>query len=113
MLTEKMNNELIVILYDSRLEIDNYQEGIDKILKLFNPKLQWKSEKITNDGGDNLLGIKYTIENIDILVTIYASVEHSNCSVIWNGKRAYTGALEECKQFCTDKVLNDFLKLCE
>jgi len=92
-------------------DIAKLRSTITKLL--FTPKLQWKSEEITNDGGDNLLGTKHTLQNIDLLVTVYTSVEHPSCSVIWNGRKAYTGTLNECKQFCSDKILNDFLKLCE
>lgn len=84
----------------------------NKIKELFTPKLQWDSEEISCDGGSTLLATLYSVTNYHTSIQVYDPV-NGTASVNWNGNLVFEGTLEECKQFCTDKVLNDFLKLCE
>ena len=84
----------------------------EEIVKLLTPKLQWKSRDITNNGGDNLLYVVYTLQDYPANVTI-SEWFYRPCSLVWNSRHLMSGTLDECKQFCSDKILNDFLKLCE
>ena len=94
--------------------LDNTPEEIAKsiVVKLLTPKLQWKSEEISCDGGNTLLATVYSVTNYHTSIQVYDPV-NGTASVNWNGNLVFEGALEECKQFCSDKILNDFLKLCE
>ena len=86
----------------------------NKVKKLLTPKLQWKSEEIRNDGGDNLLYTIHYILNYDTETTIkvFEYTDGTNC-VDWGNSTLFWGTVEECKQFCSDKILEDFLKLCQ
>ncbi len=112
----KINQLFEDLISDFSLDLQDreyvYQLQAD-IVKLLTPKLQWKSEEITNDGGDNLLATKYVLQNVDVMVSIIDHTEVDECTVRWNHESLFTGTLEECKQFCSDKILEDFLKLCE
>lgn len=95
-----MNDELIAILYDSRLEIDSYQESIDKILKLFTPKLNWK----------------HLYENVWIGKTPfnYTYTLHLEEDGLWKvHKLTYTGTLDECKKECEKIFMETYLSTCE
>ncbi len=91
-------------------DIAKLRSDITKLI--FTPKLQWKSEENTCYGGTVLLSRIHSVVNCDIDIQIYDPGDISPY-VTWNGKHVFEGTLEECKQFCSDKILNDFLKLCE
>ena len=110
---EKELEELFVDFYIHAQDSDACEQLVTDTLKLFTPKLQWKSEEITNDGGDNLLYTLHSLLNVDIKVKIYEPVNYFTCHVSWNGDMLFQGTLEKCKQFCSNKILEDFLKLCE
>lgn len=113
-----MDNKLVTILLDSDILFDlschNYTlaEAALEIAKLLTPKLQWKSEEITCYGGTVLLSRTHSVVNCDADIQIFDPGDIFPY-VTWNGKHVFEGELEECKQFCSDKILNDFLKLCE
>ena len=76
------------------------------------PKLQWNVEKISSSGGDILLSTIHSVSNYHAAIFIHepvGGIPH----VVWSCDVMFEGTLEECKQFCSDKILNDFLKLCE
>ena len=89
-----------------------YADATDSILKLLTPKLQWKSEEISRDGGSTLLATIHSVTNYHTSIQVYQPVV-MDTYVNWNGNIVFVGKLNECKQFCSDKILNDFLKLCE
>ena len=109
---EKELEELFVDFYIHAQDSDACEQLVTDTLKLFTPKLQWKSEEIRNDGGDNLLANIYSVDNYDSTIQIYAHVDEP-AYVNWDHQFLFQGTLEECKQFCSDKILNSFLKLCE
>lgn len=76
------------------------------------PKLKWTSEEIRCSGGDILLSTIHKVNNYHTEICVYEPVG-GIAHVVWNGHILFEGALEECKQFCSNKVLDDFLKLCE
>ena len=76
------------------------------------PKLQWKSEEISCDGGSTLLATVHSVTNYHTSIQVYDPVSET-AGVNWNGNLIFEGTLEECKKFCSDKILDDFLKLCE
>ena len=93
-------------------DVAKFRSAITKLL--FTPKLQWKSEEIRNNGGDNLLYTIHYILNYDTETTIkvYEYTDGTNC-LDWGNHTLLWGTVDECKQFCSDKILEDFLKLCE
>lgn len=97
MLTDKLNDELVVILYDSRLEIDSYQESIDKILTLLIPTLNWKDNPNVSfsTGGGKMCVIRKTGDSYTTTVP-----------------EGFTGTLDECKHYCSVWVRDEYLKLC-
>ena len=111
---EKIKSELNDIFLDVRYESEYIHVCIDKVVELFTPKLQWKSEEIRNDGGDNLLYTIHYILNYDTETTIkvFEYTDGTNC-VDWGNSTLFWGTVGECKKFCSDKILDDFLKLCE
>ena len=89
-----------------------YANATDSILKLLTPKLKWKLEEIRHYGGDILLATVHLVTNYHTSIQVYDPV-NGTAGVNWNGNLVFEGTLEECKKFCSDKILNDFLKLCE
>ena len=85
----------------------------NKVKELLTPKLQWKSRNITNNGGDNLLAIQYYLQDSTFVVVILDNKLTGKCCVRWDFKHVFEGTLEECKKYCSDKILEDFLKLCQ
>ncbi len=98
MLTDRMNDELIVILYDSRLEVDSYPESIDKILTLLIPTLNWKDNTNVSfsTGGGRMCVIRKTEDTYTTTFPV-----------------GFTGTLDECKHYCSVWVRDEYLKLCE
>ena len=92
--------------------IEGQYSSSENILNLFTPKLQWKSEEIRYSGGDILLSTIHTVSNYHTEIRIYEPVDGIT-HVAWNGHVIFEGTLDECKKFCSNKVLDDFLKLCE
>jgi len=76
------------------------------------PNLQWDVEEIRHHGGDILLSTIHTVNNYHTNIRIFQPVGGITY-VVWNGDVIFEGTLEECKKYCSDKVLDDFLKLCE
>ena len=76
------------------------------------PKLQWDVEEIRHYGGDILLSTIHTVSNYHTEIRIYQPV-NGITHVAWNGHVIFEGTLEECKKYCSDKILEDFLKLCQ
>lgn len=111
MITDKLNDKLIAILYDSRLEIDSYQESIDKIFKLFTPKLKWKQSSSilwkTRPGQGTFSRRIHLRENGKYQVT---GNEGTFDDLLV--KRLLFDTLEEAKQYCNQEALDNFLKLC-
>lgn len=93
--------------------IEHREDCAQLIVELFTPKLEWKSEEVTNAGGDNLLATIYCSTDFpDTAIYIYSPVKGSTY-VNWNGNELFEGTVDECKKYCSDKILEDFLKLCE
>ena len=88
--------------------IDRYYDIVGSL----KPKLQWESEEIWYHGGGILLSTIHSVSNYHTEIRIYSPV-NGITHVAWNGHVIFEGELEECKKYCTDKVLDDFLKLCE
>lgn len=109
---EKELEELFVDFYVHAQDSDACEQLVVDTLKLFTPKLQWKSQEITNNGGSNLVAAIYSLKDYHCSIQIYDHVDKL-AQVHWNHRASFTGSLEECKKFCSDKILNDFLKLCE
>ena len=112
---DKFTEQLDTLIYDSIIAgEESNEEVVEQIKELLTPKLQWKSEEITNDGGDNLLYTIHYILNYDTETTIkvYEYTDGTNC-VDWGNSTLFWGTVDECKQFCSDKILEDFLKLCQ
>lgn len=112
---EKILNEEINYSCDdgfARVNIIGAEYAAERIVNLLTPKLQWKSQEITNNGGSNLVASIYSLKNYHCSIQIYDHVDKL-AQVHWNHRASFTGSLEECKKFCSDKILNDFLKLCE
>lgn len=101
------------LIYDFSIsDCDSTEEITNEIVSLFTPKLQWKSEEIRYSGGDILLSTVHTVSNYHTNIRIYEPV-NGITHVVWNGDVIFEGMLEECKKYCSNKVLDDFLKLCE
>ena len=108
----KIKEKLNELFMDAVYEHDHIHVCIDKAIDLFTPKLQWKSEDIRHCGGDILLSTIHAVSNYHTEIRIYEPV-NGITHVAWNGHVIFEGTLEECKKYCSDKILDDFLKLCE
>jgi len=91
-------------------DIEKFRSAITKLL--FTPKLQWKLEEIRHHGGDILLATVHSVTNYHTSIQVYDPV-NGTAGVNWNGNLVFEGTLEECKKYCSNKILDDFLKLCE
>ena len=108
----KQIEDLTRVLIDVRLEVDSFQTGVSKIVTLLTPKLQWKLEEIRHHGGDILLATVYSVTNYHTSIQVYDPV-NGTAGVNWNGNLVFEGTLEECKKYCSNKMLEDHLKLSE
>jgi len=114
---DKMRNTILKVLNanikaDTEGYITGREDSSEELTNLFTPKLQWKSEEIRYSGGDILLSTIHTVSNYHTEIRIYEPV-NGITHVAWNGHVIFEGTLEECKKYCSDKILDDFLKLCE
>lgn len=114
---DKMRNTILKVLNanikaDTEGYITGREDSAENILNLFIPKLQWKSEEIRHRGGDILLATVHSVTNYHTSIQVYEAV-NDNPYVNWNGSWIFEGTLDECKKYCSDKILDDFLKLCE
>ena len=98
MVTDKLNDELVAILYDSRLEIDSYQESIDKVFTLLIPTLNWKDNPTVSfsTGGGHMCVVRKTDDHYTTTMPV-----------------GFTGTLDECKHYCSVWVRDEYLKLCK
>lgn len=112
MIMDKIKEELNELFMDAVYEHDHIHVCIGKAINLFTPKLQWKSEEISCNGGSTLLATVYSVINYHTSIQVYDPV-NGTAGVNWNGNLVFEGTLEECKKYCSDKILDDFLKLCE
>lgn len=109
---DKLESRLGEILLNLITGVDDVDRVIYDTVNVFTPKLQWKSKEITNNGESTLVAAIYSLKNYHCSIQIYEYVDKL-AQVYWNHRASFTGTLEECKQFCSDKILNDFLKLCK
>ena len=114
---DKMRNTILKVLNanikaDTEGYITGREDSSEELTNLFTPKLQWKSEEIRHHGGDILLATVHLVTNYHTSIQVYDPV-NGTAGVNWNGNLVFEGTLEECKKFCSDKILNDFLTLCE
>ena len=95
---DKLNDKLIAVLYDSRLEVDSYPESIDRILTLLIPTLNWKDNTNVSfsTGGGHMCVIRKTDDSYTTTVP-----------------EGFTGTIDECKHYCSMRVRDEYLKLCQ
>jgi len=86
------------VLIDVRLEVDSFQTGIDKILTLLIPTLNWKDNPNVSfsTGGGRMCVIRKTDDCYTTTMPV-----------------GFTGTLDECKHYCSMWVRDEYLKLCE
>jgi len=85
------------VLIDVRLNVNSFQTGIDKILTLLIPTLNWKDN--TNVSFSTGGGKMCVIRKTDGTYTTTMPV-------------GFTGTLDECKHYCSVWVRDEYLKLC-
>lgn len=85
------------VLIDVRLEVDSFQTGIDKILTLLIPTLNWKDNPNVSfsTGGGKMCVIRKTDDHYTTTIPV-----------------GFTGTLNECKHYCSVWVRDEYLKLC-
>jgi len=85
------------VLIDVRLEVDSFQTGIDKILTLLIPTLNWKDNTNVSfsTGGGKMCVIRKTDDSYTTTMPV-----------------GFTGTLDECKHYCSVWVRDEYLKLC-
>lgn len=85
------------VLIDVRLEVDSFQTGIDKILTLLIPTLNWKDNTNVSfsTGGGKMCVIRKTDDSYTTTFPV-----------------GFTGTLDECKHYCSVWVRDEYLKLC-
>jgi len=86
------------VLIDVRLEVDSFQTGIDKILTLLIPTLNWKDNTNVSfsTGGGKMCVIRKTDDSYTTTMPV-----------------GFTGTLDECKHYCSVWVRDEYLKLCD
>jgi len=85
------------VLIDVRLNVNSFQTGIDKILTLLIPTLNWKDNTNVSfsTGGGKMCVIRKTDETYTTTMPV-----------------GFTGTLDECKHYCSVWVRDEYLKLC-
>jgi len=82
----------------------------EEIIKLLTPKLEW-SNWMPVDSYYCKAGCQEFW-----LLKIGDNIYHASSNITQyqlDNLREFEGTLEECKQFCSDKILSSFLKLCQ
>ena len=107
---EDQLNELIQDFYIDGQDGDDVIKLQADIIALITPKLQWSNWMPVDSYYCKAGCQEFWILNVEDDV-YHASSDMTKYQL--DNFREFEGTLEECKQFCSDKILNDFLKLCE
>lgn len=97
---EKFKDDLYEVLFDVSLDMCDLKEGVDKILSLLTPKLDWK----------------HLYEHVWIGKTPfdYTFTLHLEDNGLWKiHKLKFQGTLEECKKECERTFMEMYLTTCQ
>lgn len=97
MIMDKFKDALYSTLFDVSLDISDLKEGVDEILTLLIPTLNWKDNPNVSfsTGGGRMCVIRKTDDTYTTTMPV-----------------GFTGTLDECKHYCSVWVRDEYLKLC-